>query len=410
MNRKAVFSYMAGQSFSVIGVWMHLTMLSTLALRLMESPLWLGITLAAYSLPTLLLSWFVGALLAKWRAKTVVLSIQALQAAIMCAYALLLMLDGMAPGPLMTLAIISGILYAVDLPGKQLVLTRLFGDKQMTRAIAMNSVAFNGARIVGPLLAGLFLASSKLIWGFVANGSLFAIAFGCLLLSAPSADRAEMTEDTASEMEAEARTRSSIGRVLLIVFVSGFLLMNYNTLLPLFAAEQGADSGIGYSRLLASMGAGSLAAAVLIALRSDWFQNRFLIPLLPAHIAVIYALLPSMPRGLPTVLLLAIYGFCLTGFITVSNAAVLRAGSAGDRARMASVYNMLLNGFVPLGNMLTGILLHFLGVSGSFYFISIGTLLFLMAWQANDRLKGGGEARVRRRPSSEVRSHHTQER
>ncbi|MNW40340.1 Major Facilitator Superfamily protein [compost metagenome] len=409
MKRKAVFPYIAGQTFAVIGVWMHLTMLSTLALRLTESALWLGVTLAAYSLPTLLFSWFVGALLNRWRVKTMLLWIQALQAVIMMAYALLLALDRMAPGPLMTLALLSGILYTVDLPGRQLMLTRLFGNERVMQAIALNSVAFNGARIVGPLLAGLFLVSPDLSWGFAVNGLLFTAAFGCLLLVESPAESDGTQAGAGPEPETAARLQPRIWKVLLLVFVSGLLLMNYNTLLPMFAAEQG-DSGSGYSRLLASMGVGSLAAAVMITFRSSWFRHNFLIPLFPALIAVAYAVLPSLPRGLPTLLLLAIYGFFLTGFITMSNAAVLREGSKRDRAKLASVFNMLLNGFVPLGNMLTGIFLHYLGVSGSFYLISGSTLLFLVVWLAYSRLKGGGDVHVRYRQSPEARPHHTRER
>ncbi|MNP05758.1 Major Facilitator Superfamily protein [compost metagenome] len=278
------------------------------------------------------------------------------------------------------------------------------------QAIALNSVAFNGARIVGPLLAGLFLVSPDLSWGFAVNGLLFTAAFSCLLLVESPAESEGMQAEAGPEPEAAARPRPRIGKVLLLVFVSGLLLMNYNTLLPMFAAEQGADSGSGYSRLLASMGAGSLAAAVMITFRSGWFRHSFLIPLFPALIAVAYAVLPSLPRGLPTFLLLAIYGFFLTGFITMSNAAVLREGSRRDRAKLASVFNMLLNGFVPLGNMLTGIFLHYLGVSGSFYLISGSTLLFLVVWLAYSRLKGGEDVHVRYQQSPEAQPHHTQER
>lgn len=123
-------------------------------------------------------------------------------------------------------------------------------------------------------------------------------------------------------------------------------------------------------------------------MRGGWFQRDWLIPLLPALIAIIFAALPSLSRGLPVVLLLALYGFCLTGFITVSNSSVLRAVEGDDRARIASVYNMLLNGFVPLGNMLAGILLHYLGVSRSFYLISASVLLFLAVWLAFNGSKG----------------------
>lgn len=407
MKRQAILFYMAGQTFAVTGVWMHLTMLSTLTLRLTESALWLGVTLAVYSIPTLLISWFVGSLLTRWRVKSVLLWIQALQAVIMMAYWYLLVLDRMALGPLITLALLSGMLYTVDLPGRQLMLTRLMGNERIMQAVALNSVTFNGARIVGPLLAGLFIIPTALSWGFAVNALLFTVTFGCLILVKSPAEQTETSIGSGSEPEGSARPYPDIGKVLLLVFVSGLLLMNYNTLLPVFAAVNGENSGNGYSKLLASMGMGSLTAAVLITFRSGWFRYNFLIPLFPALIAVAYAVLPSLPLGLPTALLLALYGFLLTGFITISNTALLRAGSTRDRAKLASVFNMLLNGFVPLGNMLTGISLHYLGVSGSFYLISISTLLFVAVWQAYNSLKRGGHVRVRYRQSPETRSHHT---
>ncbi|MBW7473906.1 MFS transporter [Paenibacillus oenotherae] len=391
MNRRAIVFYIVGQAFAVVGVWMHLTMLSTLALRISESPLWLGVTLAAYSLPTLLFSWFIGAMLARLPAKTVLIWTQAANAIMMLAYALLLALDLMALEPLLILAFLTGTIYAIDLPCKQIILTRLFGDERLMQAIALNSIVFNSARIAGPLLASLFMVLAELSWGFAVNALLFVIGLvGLLSVSLPS-DHIRPATIIRHEPKAPAalHSRPQVMRVLLIVFVFGMLLMNYNTLLPVFAGEQAGNSDIGYSRLLAAMGGGSLLAAVLIVIRSGWFQRVWLIPLLPALIAVIYAALPSMSRGLPVVLLLGLYGFCLTGFITVSNSAVLRAGEGGDRARLASVYNMLLNGFVPLGNMLAGILLHYLGVSGTFYLISASVLLFLAVWLASNGLRGG---------------------
>lgn len=401
---------MIGQTFAVVGVWMHLTMLSTLVLRLTESALLLGVTLAAYSIPTLLISWFVGSLLTRWSVKTVLQWIQALQTVIMLTYACLLVLDRMALAPLMTLALLSGVLYTIDLPGRQLMLTRLIGNERIMQAVALNSVTFNGARIVGPLLAGMFLMSPNLAWGFTVNGLLFMVTFGCLLLVKSPAEHAGTTIEIGPEPEASTQSYSGTGKVLLLVFVSGLLLMNYNTLLPVFSSVNGADSGNGYSKMLASMGSGSLIAAVLITLRSSWFRYNFLIPLFPALIAVAYAVLPSLTLGWPTALLLALYGFLLTGFITISNAAVLRAGSTKDRAKWASIFNMLLNGFVPLGNMLTGIFLHYLGVSGSFYLISASTLLFLAIWQVYHILQKVGHVRVHYRQSAEARSHHTIER
>lgn len=391
MNRRAVFSYIVSQAFALVGVWMHLTMLSALALRISGSPLWLGLTLAAYSLPTLLFSWFIGAMLARLSAKTVLIGSQAVNAAIMLAYALLLALDQMALEPLLVLAFLSGTVYAIDLPSKQIILTRLFGDERLMQAIALNSIVFNGARIAGPLLASLFMVLAELSWGFAVNALLFVIGLGGLLPVSLPPEHAGHTTAVRREPKASAAlySRPQVMQVLPTVFVFGLLLMNYNTLLPVFAGEQTANSDIGYSQLLAAMGGGSLLAAVLMVMRSGWFQRVWLIPILPALIAVIYAALPSMSRGLPVVLLLGLYGFCLTGFITVSNSAVLRAGEGGDRARLASAYNMLLNGFVPLGNMLAGILLHYLGVSRSFYFISASVLLFLVVWLASSGMRGG---------------------
>lgn len=390
MNRRAVFSYIVGQAFGLVGVWMHLTMLSALALRISGSPLWLGFTLAAYSLPTLLFSWFIGPMLARLPAKIVLIGSQAVNAAIMLVYALLLALNQMTLEPLLVLAFLSGTIYAIDLPCKQIILTRLFGDERLMQAIALNSIVFNGARIAGPLLASLFMVLAELSWGFAVNALLFVIGLGGLLPVSLPPEHAGHTTTVRHEPKASAalHSRPQVMRVLLIVFVFGLLLMNYNTLLPVFAGEQ-ANSDIGYSRLLAAMGGGSLLAAVLMVMRSGWFQRGWLIPLLPALIAVIYAVLPSMSSGLSVVLLLGLYGFCLTGFITVSNSAVLRAGEGGSRATLASVYNMLLNGFVPLGNMLAGILLHYLGVSHSFYLISASVLLFLAVWLASSGLRGG---------------------
>lgn len=256
MNRKKVFSYIVGQAFALVGVWMHLTMLSALALHISGSPLWLGLTLAAYSLPTLLFSWFIGAMLTRLRAKTVLIGTHSVNAVIMLAYALLLALNQMALEPLLVLAFLSGTIYAIDLPCKQIILTRLFGDVRLMQAIALNSIVFNCARILGPLLASLFMIQTELSWGFAVNALLFVIGLGGLLPISLPLEHSGRTTTARNEPKSSAalNSRPQVMRVLLIVLVFGLLLMNYNTLLPVFAGELAANTDIGYSRLLAAMG------------------------------------------------------------------------------------------------------------------------------------------------------------
>lgn len=395
MNKAPLLFFIAGQGFSLSAVWMHLTLLSWNTLEITNSSAWVGAVFAIYTVPTLLFSWLVGGLLARIHCTNILRITQTAHVLAMLAYTALLYGDLLKLWHVLILSFVIGTLYAVDLPCKQMVILRLCGEGWMMQGLALNSIIFNSARIVGPILAAVLLAHYGSAVGFAMAAALFLAGLTCFLHSGLNrlGDKLQQDDGAAAGdrlgIPAILRAYPAVKGILLLVLLYGLLLMNYNTIVPMmnyntivpiFAKQclNGSDAGFGL--LLSSMGIGSLVAAILITLRSQWFQGRYLIPLFPALIAAIYFLLPYLRHYTWLIPVFGVYGFCITAFVTCSNSAVLLAGAARHRAKLSSFYNMLLNGFAPLGNLLIGLFLSFVGLVPSLFLIGGLVLLFLAGW------------------------------
>ncbi|HEV2340012.1 MAG TPA: MFS transporter, partial [Patescibacteria group bacterium] len=160
--------YFTGQLVSLIGTWLQVIAEGWLVLQLTNSPFLIGLVAALATAPSLLLSLFGGVLVDRFQTKTILLVTQSAAMVLALIYGLLTIFHVINLLEICILAFLLGIVNAIDIPARQAFVVELVDKEELGSAIALNSGTFNGARVIGPAVAGLLI-------GFIGSGGAFIL-------------------------------------------------------------------------------------------------------------------------------------------------------------------------------------------------------------------------------------------
>jgi MFS family permease len=262
-----------GQLISVIGSWMQSTAQQWLVYRLTGSQLSLGLVTFASFIPVLLLSLFMGVVVDRVSRRRLLLLTQSWFLLLALALAVLTFLGIVQYRHIIVLALLLGIGNALDMPARQAFNLDMVEHDDLFNAIALNSSVFNGARIIGPAIGGLVIAS----WGegtaFGLNAvSFLAVIAGLLMMSLPPFQRPAQRDTGLGDLKRGLAYLVGDRQVLgLVTMVAAFSLIGfpYAVLLPVFAQDVLRIGVEGYGILLGAQGVGALAAALSLAILGD---------------------------------------------------------------------------------------------------------------------------------------------
>lgn len=358
--------FWSGQLVSLIGTWMQSVGQAWLVLELTGSPFHLGLVTALQFTPILLLSPVGGALSDRFPKRRIILITQAtmmLQAFVLAA---LVWSGQVRYWHVAVLAAIYGLGRAIDIPARQAYITDLVGRPDLPNAVALNSVVFNGARIVGPAAAGLLIARFGVAPAFFLNGASFLAVLAALLATRTPGDpdpagRLGIREGVWGALGYVARTPPVAFTLALIVCVS-LLVLNFNVLVPLIAKDVLNEGAHGFGLLMSSLGAGAVTAGIgLTALR----RGRPSLWSLAASAAVLSAGTASLAlvgHFGTTAALLVVLGCCQIAFSTGCNTTLQLATPDALRGRVMGLYALANAGMTPFGSLLVGTVAEHLGV------------------------------------------------
>ena len=262
--------FWGGQLVSLIGTWMQSVGQAWLVLELTGSPVQLGLVTALQFAPILVLSPVGGAMSDRFPKRRIILLTQTTMMVQAFALALLVWTGQVRYWHVAVLALIYGLGRAVDIPARQSYITDLVGKPDLVNAVALNSLVFNGARIVGPAVAGLLIARFGVAAAFFLNGLSFVAVLAALLAtrtpgSPDPAGRLGLREGLWGALAFAARTPPVAFTLALIVVVS-LLVINFNVLVPLVAREVLNEGAHGFGLLMSSLGAGAVMAGIGLTL------------------------------------------------------------------------------------------------------------------------------------------------
>lgn len=352
-----------GQMISLIGTWMQTTGQAWLVLMLTHSAWQLGLVGAIQFLPVLFFSIFGGVFADRWPKRNVLVCTQSaamVQALVLWA---LVFTGQIQIWQIYVLALLLGVTNSLDMPTRQAFVVEMVGREDLPNAVALNSSAFNLARILGPGIAGLVIAVSGVTSLFFYNGLSFIAVIAGLLMIRTKELHAVPRRHVAGE---RARTLKSLGEgmayirrtpaVLLIILVIGTVSLfgiNFNVVLPLFATEVLNVGSVGFGFLSSAFGIGSLTAALWVA----WGNRQPTIRRMLFSTLVFCLLLAFFALSRNYILSLALItavGFSQITFTTSANTGIQSVTPDHLRGRVMSVYMACFAGSTPLGNLLVG--------------------------------------------------------
>lgn len=351
--------YWTGQLVSLIGTWMQSVAQAWLMHRLTASPFMLGLLGFMQFLPVLLLSLWAGVIVDTMSKRTLLLITQSaflLQATLL---ATAVSMNIATPEMVLGLAFFFGTINALDLPARQSFVVELAGKEDLSNAIALNSAAFNMARIAGPAVAGVLLVTVGEAGCFWLN----ALSYVAVLVSLWRIDLVSRTAvpfDPARTVHSVregiryARSVRSLRNLLLLLGLTASLGFQYMILLPVYVRDILRTDAKAYGLLVSAFGLGSLLSAVwMTRIHDRWALRRnLLIGLLAGALGMgAFAWSRSLPLSLAMGFLA---GLGLILFVATTNTLIQLSTEDSYRGRVMSLYTLMFLGTAPLGSLVTG--------------------------------------------------------
>lgn len=375
--------FWCGQLVSLIGTWMQSVGQAWLVLELTNSPFRLGVIGALQFGPILLFSFLSGAISDRVRKRRLLLGTQA---ALMLQAFTLAVLVGSGRVQFWHVAVLAalyGLATTLDMPSRQSYIAHLVPRGDLMNAIALNSAVFNGARVVGPAVAGLLVARYGTAAAFLMNGASFIAVLAALAAirteGAPSPRRGVGLRAEIAEGVRYAAGTPRVALVMSLLVVVSLFVVNMNVLVPLIARDVLHEGAHGFGLLMAALGVGAVAGALAVAALSVGRPPLGMV-VGPALAAAALLLLLSTARHFgPTAAVLVALGFAQIVFMTSCNTTVQIAVPDELRGRVMGLYALVFAGMTPIGALIMGTVAEHWGVSRACAVGGAAGLLLILA-------------------------------
>jgi MFS family permease len=394
--------FFGGQLVSLVGTWMQSVAQSWLVLQLTHDPFMLGVVAAAQFVPVMVFGLFGGLVADQWPKRRTLMVTQT--SAMVLAFVLfgLTATHTVQVWLILVLAVLLGITNAVDMPTRQAFAVEMVGKDDIANAVALNSAIFNGARVIGPAVAGLAIAAFDISIAFFVNGLSFLaviVAYSLMrhedLRMPPRMDRPKTFRavvDNLAEGLRYVRRTELVFLPTVVIFLVATFGMNFTVLVPALTEGVLHSDAAGYGFLMAASGVGSLVAALGIAFSG---RNR---PL-AIGLGTIALGVASIGLGLSTSFALTMLGMLVVGLggiamAATANTTIQLTVPDGLRGRVMSVYTTVFAGSAPIGGLLMGFIASRFGVGEAFVFggfvctiVGVGAIAWLRRIKAKSAVE-----------------------
>ncbi|HUK66445.1 MAG TPA: MFS transporter [Anaeromyxobacteraceae bacterium] len=354
--------FLSGQIISLIGTWMQTIALGWLIYRLTRSPFLLGLAGFVGQIPSLFFAPLAGVWADRWNRHRMVIGTQVLAMVQALVLAFLVLTGSITIFEILALSLFLGLVTAVDVPARQSFLVEMVaGREDLPNAIALNSSAFNAARLVGPAIAGVLIGLLGEGMVFLLNG-LSYVAVIAALLAVRVPPRPQRGEDVAlvwthlKDGFRYAAGFAPIRAVLLLVALVSLLGLPYTVLLPMFATDvlHGDAHTLGF--LAGGVGVGALVGALYLASRRSVRGLGRVIVAAVTLLGLGLMAFSAIRNEWVAIAILCVTGFGMMAQMASSNTILQTLVEDNKRGRVMSIYTMAFLGTTPIGSLMAGAL------------------------------------------------------
>ena len=372
--------FFGGQIISLTGTWMQTVAESWLVYRLTGSSALLGVAAFASQIPIFLFAPIGGTVADRVNRHRTIVITQTVSMILPLALAALTLTGVVRVWHVFTLAACLGLVNAFDIPARQAFIADMVGHDDRMNAIALNSSMVNGARVVGPAIAGLVVAAVGEGWCFLLNGiSYVAVIAGLLMMHAPTRPkvpaRRSAVHDTIEGFRFVAKT-TPVRALLLLLGLVSLAGMPYAVLMPIFADQILGGGPRGLGLLMGVAGFGALCGALSVANRSGVRGLGRWVATSAATFGVALVLFSLSRVFWLSAILLVPVGASVMVQLASSNTLIQAMVPDTLRGRVMAVYSMMFMGMAPFGALLAGSVAERLGAPLT---VAIGGLICLAA-------------------------------
>jgi len=355
-----------GQLVSLSGTWMQNTAQSWLVYQLTGSKLLLGVVAAVGSAPMVLFSLWGGSVADRHPKRTVLLYTQSAMMLLAFVFAALVGSGLIRPWHILVLASLVGVAMAFDMPARQAFMVEMTSRDDLMNAVSLNSSIVNGARVVGPAVAGILIAQVGLTACFVLNGlSFVAVLAGLLMMQLPKfipPAQPESNWQHALDGFAYVAKHRRVRTLLLLFAIVGVFGWSYSVLLPAFATDVLRVGSREYGLLLSANGIGALFGALTVAAYGDRLHRRLLV-FGGLGVFSLMLLLLAGTRNFPLALLfMALAGWGMLLYFSTTNTLIQLSVADNMRGRVMGIWALVFGGMMPVGGLEAGTLSQWVGV------------------------------------------------
>jgi MFS family permease len=388
--------YFCGQATSLAGTWMQMTAQAWLVLTLTHSSTALGFIIALQTLPVLLLGPYGGVIADRVNKRRMMLALQTAMGMQALILGVLTVTGEVQYWQIGILAALLGLNNAFENPSRQSFMLEMVGPEHLRNAVTLNSVMANTARVIGPAIAGILIATVGIGICFLLNAASFAAVIGSLL----AMDRRALNP-TAPTPRGRGQLREGLRYVrsmpelaipLLMMGLAGCLTYEFQVTLPVMASQGLHAGSTGFGFMTAAMGVGAVLGGLVVAARGKIGVRLLVISACGFGIAMTLATLaPSLPLELVA---LAFVGWGSISFMSIANSTLQLTAAPEMRGRVMSLWFVAFQGSTPIGGPIVGWLMGVAGAraglglgAATIFAVALGGLLALRATSGGVRVR-----------------------